>query len=448
MAYDSNNQIISAPVSFRDVQQCLSKSDTDLGTLCKADNINIWAKNKPMRHSSPATLTYNQKRAIYFGLVPPMLSAGVVQFNALAKTWIDNMERSPYTWNWPYEAPRGNVNSGAAIEYYRLTDFDGYAHTTGHIFTDLQNRTSFPTSSGAIEINVAEYPTITFVSYNNPYSGGITLWDLLGITAQSVLSYRLVVELYGYSSYPNWYSSSVAPVKRYFSNRLTSESDSFAVNIDLVAFEQEHGTGRFYAVLGYQCWNDEGTDVETRGTYRGMLPPFSWMYAAGTSHNPFFYDLWFVSHIVQTITVAGVRVYVSGGYTWLTESGTAYITTQNLWNSNVIVRMKIYKSTYAYRFVGGNTTVPSSYRKMMIRVFSQRTPSTVAIFTPCTDTGSNASYYDIPSGTSGYVEVYGIASILDYQFINSNGSDTYQLQVNYNDASEWNDIGSFSIFKS
>lgn len=48
MPYNSENGIISAPVSIDDVKQVLGESSNDLATLCKSENINIWSKYKPI----------------------------------------------------------------------------------------------------------------------------------------------------------------------------------------------------------------------------------------------------------------------------------------------------------------------------------------------------------------------------------------------------------------
>ena len=48
MPYNSENGIISAPVSIDDVKQALGESSNDLATLCKNENINIWSKYKPI----------------------------------------------------------------------------------------------------------------------------------------------------------------------------------------------------------------------------------------------------------------------------------------------------------------------------------------------------------------------------------------------------------------
>lgn len=48
MSYNSENGIISAPVSIDDVKRALGESSNDLATLCKSENINIWSRYKPI----------------------------------------------------------------------------------------------------------------------------------------------------------------------------------------------------------------------------------------------------------------------------------------------------------------------------------------------------------------------------------------------------------------
>lgn len=48
MSYNSENGIISAPVSIDDVKRALGESSNDVATLCKSENINIWSKYKPI----------------------------------------------------------------------------------------------------------------------------------------------------------------------------------------------------------------------------------------------------------------------------------------------------------------------------------------------------------------------------------------------------------------
>ena len=68
-----NNNRITAPVSIRDVQRALGVSVQDLGTLCKHENINKWARYKPVRSLSKIVrpVTFAERKAVNFGLDVP-----------------------------------------------------------------------------------------------------------------------------------------------------------------------------------------------------------------------------------------------------------------------------------------------------------------------------------------------------------------------------------------
>ena len=51
MSYNSENGIISAPVSIDDVKRALGEGSNDLATLCKSENILLWSKYKPTNYS-------------------------------------------------------------------------------------------------------------------------------------------------------------------------------------------------------------------------------------------------------------------------------------------------------------------------------------------------------------------------------------------------------------
>lgn len=114
-----NNGIISAPVSIYDVQRALANSSPDLGTLCRAANINMWAKFKPIYHSEKGLLKNSQRQdnshsvsgyAISWGIMKPAVS-----------NWSDYINTSDgvvKSGMWGYDRPQG----GAASPY-RLADF-------------------------------------------------------------------------------------------------------------------------------------------------------------------------------------------------------------------------------------------------------------------------------------------------------------------------------------
>lgn len=130
-----NNGIISAPVSFADVNAVLGTSHTDLAALCKDTNIKAWAKFKPVRcRQSGVISTVDQ------------LSNGVWNESLSTQWWRDTGTSAQVSLNcyfglkavsttslaglynlrnneWEYQRPNGGIASP-----YRLTDFHQYNH--------------------------------------------------------------------------------------------------------------------------------------------------------------------------------------------------------------------------------------------------------------------------------------------------------------------------------
>lgn len=104
-----SNGIITAPVSFGDVNAVLGTSHTDLHALCEDNNINRFAKYKPVRSNVMGVMTDADFIAAGYGLSAPA-------------AFYANTQNPNATWS--YLKPRVN------IEWARLPDYDfnGYAH--------------------------------------------------------------------------------------------------------------------------------------------------------------------------------------------------------------------------------------------------------------------------------------------------------------------------------
>lgn len=151
MPYNSENGIISAPVSIDDVKQALGESSNDLATLCKSDNINIWSKYKPIsckgdfkeypiREDSEETVTSsysNYTCVVRCGMNIPIdtyrnlynnYGGEGFAINACEKLYIDNI----YGRNGGIHGDTSTVVSGkhfpkgGANSPYRLSDFRNY----------------------------------------------------------------------------------------------------------------------------------------------------------------------------------------------------------------------------------------------------------------------------------------------------------------------------------
>ena len=96
----TSNGVITAPVSLVDVSKAIGVNSLDIGTLCGSEYINMWAKNKPIRKSSPVALTDDDRHTWMYGL------------------------RKNADGHFEYQRPRGEYYN----EWFRLTDFNGYNH--------------------------------------------------------------------------------------------------------------------------------------------------------------------------------------------------------------------------------------------------------------------------------------------------------------------------------
>lgn len=116
MPYNSETGIISAPVSIDDVKRALGESSNDLATLCKSENINMWAKYKPTCYPSSFPDDWYKARDGNYGISVPIYSNLESLYNAY---FIDGDK--DHDNGYSYERP-----SGGSAEPYRLGDFRGY----------------------------------------------------------------------------------------------------------------------------------------------------------------------------------------------------------------------------------------------------------------------------------------------------------------------------------
>lgn len=156
-------------VSVSDVQAVLGKSSGDVGTLCVADTINMWARYKPVKLSPISPLDTPTRRNINYGLESISVhgqSFGTF-FNAV-KSMIMSTGNQGYKWGVKYNKPEG----GAASPY-RLSDFAdkdnvslGYMADAELYFSPIDGNYSIPLSfrpilDGYTEDREMEVVTVT-----------------------------------------------------------------------------------------------------------------------------------------------------------------------------------------------------------------------------------------------------------------------------------------------
>lgn len=185
MPYNSENGIISAPVSIDDVKQALGESSNDLATLCKSENINIWSKYKPIsckgefkeypiREDSEEIVTSSFSKytcVVRCGMNIPMDTYKNLRNNyggegfaieACEQFYYDNVYGhngidSHYVNASGKHFPKGGINSP-----YRLSDFRNYNHkANGNKF-----RTSIPAAT-YVESYYSSTPRFNCILYKN-----------------------------------------------------------------------------------------------------------------------------------------------------------------------------------------------------------------------------------------------------------------------------------------
>lgn len=115
----NSNGKITAPVSISDVQTVLGRGDTsDLATLCKSSNINMWARFKPTVYPSPFPSDWYKAGDGNYGITIPVYTT-IKDLYAAYHISGDTNHRNGYTYSQPH---------GGSASPYRLGDFRGYRH--------------------------------------------------------------------------------------------------------------------------------------------------------------------------------------------------------------------------------------------------------------------------------------------------------------------------------
>lgn len=191
MSYNSENGIISAPVSIDDVKRALGESSNDLATLCKSENINIWSKYKPIsckgefkeypiREDSDEIVTSSYSKytcVVRCGMNIPMDTYKNLRNNyggegfaieACKELYIDNVygvrgiDKDASANSHTVYASGKHFPKGGANSPYRLGDFRNYNSKA----TSNMSRSSIPTLFN-VEVYYSSTPKFNCVLYKN-----------------------------------------------------------------------------------------------------------------------------------------------------------------------------------------------------------------------------------------------------------------------------------------
>lgn len=121
MAYNASEQLITAPVSIRNLQDCFGLGSGDLGTIIATANINMWARFKPVKLATVGLITDAQRASVNHGITLPDITRGDISASNV-------MDAAANAATWGYDRP-----TGGASEPFRLADFantisQGYFH--------------------------------------------------------------------------------------------------------------------------------------------------------------------------------------------------------------------------------------------------------------------------------------------------------------------------------
>ena len=145
MGYNSTTKTLSKDggITLNDIGHCLGSTSRDLGYLCTASTIAKWAKFKPVRLNTPAELTEAQRKSVNCGMSAP---------SSVAYNDPDDVTSLV----WTYERPRGI----ASQEWYRILDFDGYAHRANYPPIIAKNSTANKAWGDTVGLFSNPYATI------------------------------------------------------------------------------------------------------------------------------------------------------------------------------------------------------------------------------------------------------------------------------------------------
>lgn len=206
MPYNSENGIISAPVSIDDVKRALGESSNDLATLCKSENINIWSKYKPIsckgdfkeypiREDSDETVTSSYSKytcVVRCGMNIPMDTYKNLRNNyggegfaieACKQLYIDNVygisgvDKDATTSSHTVNASGKHFPKGGANSPYRLSDFRNYnSKATRNTF-----QTSLPQLYN-VEVyysSIRKFNCILYMNTNVDNNTNLTMDDII-----------------------------------------------------------------------------------------------------------------------------------------------------------------------------------------------------------------------------------------------------------------------------
>lgn len=313
MAYDINTKIISAPVSFNNVQTALSTSENGLKGLCTHANINMWSRYKPIpfknklffednintvnSHTSwndtPITVGDGAQNLPWYRGSYNYPIYNVPTISSYSEMFL-NGAANPSS-KWVYNKPNSTLN-----QPYRLTDFAGYCHKAVCPIQAYTNYTPFTDDNNNVTLGKTHIDQYIYAGFNNldnalnatlaKENGELSFTDIVGfMTNVSPAPLYLCIVI-------NNVTQNITRSYSKATNILTAEGQSFQLQINNSSNIANGGVAHTVAL----------NDVLEIGVYLSQTPNVE---SVGTQLNlGFSLNTSDITHVCRTVTVSTPKI--------------------------------------------------------------------------------------------------------------------------------------------
>lgn len=410
MAY---NGIISPPVlnnpSGGDIQAALGESSGAVDVLCKSNNINKWARYKPVRHSTKKPITQSERNSVAWGLSVPYFTSEINEA-------VYNIMQAPSYADvgWGYLKPNGGNNAP-----YRQSDFgktpndasqapwvgtmQGYNHQAKFPMEVSLDETGVTRQSGSYDVNIQIISELKFF-FQNPTGDDLCIQDFIKWGIQgSGMTWRPFFYLYYGDS---WYSSSTQPTRYGAGSEFSyTRTNTPTMTVSLANLVQNQ---YYHLCIGIGCCDSAGSRFPS-SDYRSFIAPFD---RSSRFTSQFYYKFRITNHEERKISVTALWYFDGGRATWVQASGDApYFDIAT--NAADLIRLQFNVSEIPnvsdVYFVSENASSPTPRFWITAKESMNGGAETTYYLTPRNSSWQAPSNNErkIPSGpTSSYVTLY------------------------------------------
>lgn len=453
---------IEPPVNQDDVQRALGIAvDGDWQAMCTSNNINWWARYKPVRVNVIPAINYQHRKNVDFGLKVPYCTLDIM--NEKVHNILYNLTTDD---GWEYLKPRGDrTPQGGIHEFYRITDFcrnpnddtdpyygtpyaKGYNHNAHLPFTVFLNSagvTEMHDSDGTYyEVNMQVATNGMVFTFYNSVGDDLHLQDFIDLNRTGTVLWRPVLQLFRGFDATAWYNKS-QPDAQYAGGAITADQTAtWSVELPLTSLVQN----QFYHLcVGVGCVNTDFTQWKDNNNSLFIAPYTQEQF--DDDKLPFYFRFKVVDHADRRLNVTGLQ-FNRYGTSWVDAGGTApyfNITKAQMYGDMIGLTLTITRSAQAVDFIGENGTPTTGYDPLKIQareMIAGQGGETIRYLSPSTGPTNwgSAQYIHVPAGTD--TQLTTLYATLYIGNIPANGYGEYHLYSTTNGTTFVN-IGSFSI---